>query len=329
MSDFSLLGNLLWTKSLVHNYIEQANEAMAAKGKHPLPALFSASEISLCMKKILDSPINIENLRLFFEGCIAASSQCNLKNSFSEDLGYILVANVLRNLFSLQNDFIPTRQRDIANAQFNIQRLFTENPDLKASEFFQSGHQEVLKEIYSGIDLLEQDPSQPDAVVNKNQSLRICFSAGRLQSSDPTFLHRYENALTPAQKEIFKNCGLFTEESDLCMLRCCYHGNDVFIKKLPDGSIFTLRKVPGYPQEIPHMKIQLPDGSHTWGQWLSEETAFSYLNNKGICCTHKCFAIKAYSKNKKSMTINTDTKTLVLGVDIPYTDMVVCDKKKA
>ena len=144
----------------------------------------------------------------------------------------------IEELISGAKEPISLHARHLEKANFTIQKLFTEKPELKASEFFQEGHWQVLKKIYTNISELQQDPSQPDALVNKDRSLRVCFSAGRIQSSDPTFLDRYDNPLTISQKEVFKQRGLFKEESELSQLRCCYHGNEVFIKKLPDRPLF-------------------------------------------------------------------------------------------
>ena len=310
LADFSLMGNLLWTKSLIQNYIDYIN--LTSDNKPPLPPVFSPNEISLCMKKILQAPTSSENLRIFFEGCTAASCFFDLKNCPPEDLGYILLANVLRNLFPVQKDPISLRSRQLDKAEFNIQKLFTENPDRKASEFFHAGHWQVLKKIYTHIDELKQDDNQPDTLINKDQTLRICFSAGRIQSSDPTFLNRYENPLSSSQKEIFKRCGLFTEESELSKLRSCYNGNEIFIKKLPEGPLFTLRKKPDSSIEIPFMKIALPDGKSAWGEWIPETKAsdtfnkysykYPYLTtNRGITQAFHCFALSSGTiKEKKS-----------------------------
>ena len=314
-ADFNLLGNLLWTKSLVQGYIDHVN--LTSSPQPPLPDLFSPTDISDSIKKVLETPINSDKLSILFEACTAASSKCNLKNCNPEDLGFILLANVLKNSFPVQKNFVSLRTRDSEKAEFNIQRFFTENPHLKASDFFQPVHLQALRKLYSNIETLVQDPLQPDALVNKDQSLRICFSAGRLQSNDPTLLHRYENPLTEVQKQIFKECGLFTEVNELSMLRCSYNGQETFIKKMPDGPLFTLRRAKWSPMMILYLKIPFPDGTYHWGKWMSPGETSSYLQNNGIPAAYSCFAILS--------DVPATTKRIMTR-DI-HSGIVVCDKK--
>lgn len=336
--DFSLMGNLLWTKSLVQSYIDHANLTLEARHQPRLPSLFTPKDISENMKKTLQSPLNNDNLRIFFEGLTAGAYRFDLSTCSREELGYILLANLMRNLLPVSNDPLALRSRQVEKTEFNIHTLFTQHPHIKASEFFLPIHRQILKNIYTNIGELNQDPSQPDALVNRDKSLRICFSAGRIQSSNEVLLHRYEIPLKPSQKDAFKQCGLFTEENDLSLLRCCYHSNDVYIKKLPDGPLFTLRKSSDSTHEVPYMHITLPDGTTAWGEWIPEKEAQWALLfrkslaingltiiNDGLAAANHSFVIASGTKHQKIRKDNTES--FELGEIVPDTNFILCDKK--